>query len=472
MTSGLLYGPTYAEMRDATLLETELRTQAAGLQVSAPHHFLNLYNIRWHDAAGRIDPLVIPKEISGVDAHIVVLDGGRFPSGSMKVGPAYAMLMEKEIRDGLRPGQARIIGPSTGNFGIGTAFVSRLKGYEARIVMPEGMSRERYELIRTHGGTTDLTPGTESDVLLTLEHTRERYGPRADCAILGQFEDMANYRFHRHVTGRAIQDGLAELGLAQADAFVSAPGSAGTLAAGDALRTQWPDVVIAAVEPQECSTLFDGSGGQHVIEGIGDQMVTLIHNVFATDLVVRVPGARTLHGMELLRTSLDRLMAVTGMHEKDARRLQGRFGPSGICNLLGAIRVAKYLGFTAAHTVVTIATDSYDRYGSVSQALAAELGREPNRNDLRAWHEAILNLEKEVDVLSLHDPGQHKRLHAMKKTAWTHLGVAPAYIDRMQDATFWEEAYVQIPALDQRWQELRAVPHPGLDGPGSQYEAQ
>ncbi len=462
MISDLLHGPTYAEMHEPTDLDETFRTRVAGLQVSNPHHHLNLFNICWHDASGRIDPLIIPKEITGIDANIVVLDGGRFPSGSMKVGPAYAMLMEKEIAYQLRPGQGQIIGPSTGNFGIGTAYVSRLKGYEARIVMPEGMSQERYALIRSHGGTTDLTPGTESDVLLTLEHTRERYSSRVDCHILGQFEDMANYRFHRHVTGKAIEDGIAELGLSRVDAFVSAPGSAGTLAAGDALRTIWSDIVVAAVEPMECSTLFDGSGGQHVIEGIGDQMVTLIHNVFTTDLVVRVPGARTLQGMELLRTAPDLMMAVTGIPEEDACKLQGRLGPSGICNLMGAIRVAQQLGLGEAHTVVTVATDNYDRYASVSRSLASQLGREPNQSDLSIWHEAILNLEQEVDVCSLHDPGQHERLHQMKKSTWTRLGVDPAYIDGMREASFWEEAYAEIPALDHQWQELRVAPHPDL----------
>ncbi len=458
MTMELLHGPTFAEMRDPTLLDTAFRTQTDALQVADPHHHLNLYNIRWHDVAGRVRPLVMPPAITGVEASIVVLDGGRFPSGSMKIGPAYAMLCEKEIRQGVRPGRSRIIGPSTGNFGIGTAFVSRLKGYEALIVMPAGMSRERYELIRAHGGTTDLTPGTESDVLRTLEHTRARYGSRSDCTVLGQFEDMANYRFHRYVTGQAIQDGLTELGLSRVDAFVSAPGSAGTLAAGDALRVRWPGVVIAAVEPKECSTLYDGGEGQHVIEGIGDQMVTLIHNIFATDLVVRVPGARTLQGMELLRTDPELMQAVTGIAEADARMLQGRFGPSGICNLLGAIRVARYLGLTSDQTVVTVATDSYDRYGSVSQALATQLGQEPQRSDYCAWHEAMLNSEQEVDVRSLREPGQHERLQQMKKSTWTQLGVASEYIDGMRDPAFWDEAYAQIPSLDSQWQELRCAP--------------
>lgn len=451
-----LWGPTYAEMRNPRMQDRTLRMKAAALH--EPLNPLNLYNLRWHDARGAMQPLLIPPAVSGVEASIVVLDGGTFPSGSMKVGPAYAILMEKEIRDGIRPGQVQIIGPSTGNFGIGTAYVSRLKGYGARIVMPAGMSRERYDLIRSLGGTTDLTPGTESDVAVTLERTRARYGRRPGYAVLAQFEDMANYRFHRHVTGQAVQDAIAALDRPRVDAFVSAPGSAGTLGAGDALRRQWPDVVVAAVEPAECSTLSDGSGGQHVIEGIGDRMVTLIHNIFATDMVICVPGRQTLQGMELLRAPLDLMTAVMGLEPAEAATLQGKFGPSGICNLLGAVKLARHLGYTAAHTIVTVATDNYDRYHSVSQALAGRLGQVPGYGHLQRWHEDILALDGEQDMLSLHEPGQHERLQTMKRETWTGLGVAPAYIDGMRDPQFWEDEYAQIPDLDEAWESLRTTP--------------
>lgn len=450
-------GPTYEEMRTPAVLDPALRRQAAALQAEDPFHPHNLYNIRWHDVQGRINPLVVPSALSGVEANIVVLDGGRFPSGSMKVGPAYAILMEREIHAGLRPEAVRVIGPSTGNFGIGTAYVSRLKGYEARIVMPEGMSAERYALIRAYGGLTDLTPGTESDVVLTLRHTQRTYGGRPDCWVLGQFEDMANYRFHRHVTAEAVRRAVRELGLDRVDAFVSAPGSAGTLAAGDGLRGSFPDLKVAAVEPRECSTLFDGGGGQHVIEGIGDQMVTLIHNVFATDLVVRVAGEMTLRGMELMCAAPRVMEEVCGVTATEFAPLRHRFGPSGICNLLGAIQVARHLGLTREHTVVTIATDSHDRYGSVRENLAARLGRTPQPEDLAQWHREIMALDGEADVLALDAPGQHERLHRMKKTTWSEFGKDPAYMERMRDPEFWDEEYARIPELDRRWQEIRTA---------------
>ena len=102
---------------------------------------------------------MLPKELTGVQANIVVLVGRCFPSGSHKVGPAYSTLMEGELAGEIEPGVNTIIGPSTGNFGIGTAYVARLKGYSAVVIMPEQMSAERYQRIRQYGGELDLTPG-------------------------------------------------------------------------------------------------------------------------------------------------------------------------------------------------------------------------------------------------------------------------------------------------------------------------
>ena len=138
-------GPTYEEMLNPA------RPPAGGL-----------FNITWRGTDHAIRHVVLPKELTGVDANIVVLVGKYFPSGSHKVGPAYATLMEAELAAEIVPGENTIIGPSTGNFGIGTTYVSRLKGYEAIVIMPEGMSVERYERIREYGGKLDLTPGSES----------------------------------------------------------------------------------------------------------------------------------------------------------------------------------------------------------------------------------------------------------------------------------------------------------------------
>src|SRR4029077_7626175 len=140
-------------------------------------------------------------------------------------------------------------GPSTGNFGIGAAYVAHLKGYAAVVIMPEGMSRERYQRIQRYGGALDLTPGSESDVILVLERTRE-YRKDAKNKILAQFELLPNYRFHRYVTGRSALEAVQAYGNGRIAAFVSAPGSAGTLAAGDEIKARFPDAVICALEPK------------------------------------------------------------------------------------------------------------------------------------------------------------------------------------------------------------------------------
>ena len=258
--------------------------------------------------------------------------------------------------------------------------MSLLKGYQAIVVMPDNMSEERYDRIQKYKGTLDLTPGTESDVILTLERTHSEYVSKPDrYVMLAQFELMPNYRFHRHVTGAAVVEAVKGVGNGRVAAFASAPGSAGTLAAGDYVKSLYPDAKIVALEPRECTTLYDGGQGQHRIEGIGDKMVTLIHNVFNTDLLMLIHDEDTVRGMEVMQSGTQVLVDRLGVPADVASQLVGRFGPSCICNIVGAIKTAKYLGLGPDDNVVTIATDSYDRYPSVSQALYGAQRRQAHR---------------------------------------------------------------------------------------------
>ena len=311
MNQPIVPGPTYAEMQDPGRLPADLLALASAALDTQELAPVNLFNINWKNGGSEVERIILPRELTGVQANIIVLSGRNFPSGSMKVGPAYTTMAEAEALDGLRPGDRSIIGPSTGNFGIGAAYVSALKGYQAIVVMPDTMSQERYERIRKYGGELDLTPGTESDVILTLERTHNEYVSKPDrYFVLAQFELMPNYRFHRHVTGDAAARAAADVGNGQVAAFVSAPGSAGTLAAGDHLKSLYPDARIVALEPRQCSTLFNGGQGQHRIEGIGDKMVTLIHNVFNTDLLMLINDEETVQGMEAIQSGAEVLAAA------------------------------------------------------------------------------------------------------------------------------------------------------------------
>lgn len=455
MSRPIVPGPTYAEMRNPMLLPAALRARANAARADETDP-LNLFNINWKNTDEEVEKIVLPKELTGVPANIVVLSGRNFPSGSMKVGPAYATLAEHEALEGLRPGERIVVGPSTGNFGIGTAYISMLKGYKAVVVMPDNMSKERYERIRKYKGELDLTPGTESDVILTLERTHKEYVSKPDRYVtLAQFELLPNYRFHRHVTGKAALDAVKGVGNGRIAAFASAPGSAGTLAAGDAIKAVYPDAKIVALEPRECSTLYNGGQGQHRIEGIGDKMVTLIHNVFNTDLLMLVHDEDTVRGMEVIQSGTHILIDRLGVPGDAACQLWGKFGPSCICNIIGAIKTAKYLGLGPEDNVVTIATDSYDRYPSVSEALYERNGGKPTDDQLEMWAKSVFLGASLGEIIDLTTGGHHERLQQMKLDLWTKFGYSAEYIRRMADQEFWDAEYEKIKEIDPIIAEVR-----------------
>jgi len=424
----------YQEMLHPELLRAAVRTQA-------------LFNITWRGPDSRIRHIVLPRELTGVEANIVVLTGRYFPSGSHKVGPAYATLMEGELAGEIQLGESTMIGPSTGNFGIGVAYISHLKGYPAIVIMPEHMSEERYERIRQYGGQLDLTPGSESDVILVLERTQQyKKDPRNK--ILAQFEMLPNYRFHRYVTGRSALEAAAQYGNGRVAAFVSAPGSAGTLAAGDEIKARYPESLICALEPKECSTLYNNGRGTHRIEGIGDKMVTLIHNVLTTDYVGLIHDDDCVMGLELLERRRSLVERMLGQPRGYLDALEGVFGISGICNVLGAIRLARYLGLGPEDNVVTIATDGMDRYPSVLTNLEKRRGPLDDAS-LSASFEAIFRGGDAREILDVRPAEQKERLFGYKEQVWSAFGYTHSYLESMKSQSFWDAEFDKIGAIDQ-----------------------
>jgi len=416
---------------------------------------INLFNITWRCPDGLIRHIVLPKELTGVDANIVVLVGRHFPSGSHKVGPAYATLMEGELAGEIEPGVHTVIGPSTGNFGIGTAYVSHLKGYAAMVIMPEGMSKERYQRIQQYGGGLDLTPGSESDVILVLERTEE-YKKDSRNKVLAQFELLPNYRFHRYVTGRSAIEAAHPYGNGRVAAFVSAPGSAGTLAAGDEIKAYFPEAVVCALEPKECSTLFNNGRGTHRIEGIGDKMVTLIHNVLTTDYVATIHDDDCVVGLELLERQLPLVESLLRMPPDSLQSLEGVFGVSGVCNILGAIRMARHLKFGPEDNVVTVATDGFDRYPSVLADLQKRGGPSDPGTRSAAFEEVFRGGNRE-NVLDLRPGQQKRRLFDYKDAVWSGFGYSRSYLAQMESQDFWDAQYERIGEIDRTLEAARKL---------------
>ncbi|MFA6649351.1 MAG: pyridoxal-phosphate dependent enzyme [Candidatus Izemoplasmatales bacterium] len=446
------FGPTYEEMLHPDTIDKSVRAHALVAKEADELDPINLFNITWKNENNEVNKIVLPKALTGVDANIVVLLGKYFPSGSHKVGPAYSTLIEGCIDGNIIPGKHTILGPSTGNFGIGVSYICNLMKYDAIVIMPDNMSKERYERIRKYGAKLDLTPGTESDVILTLQRTYElkknpSYRP------LAQFELLPNYRFHRHVTGGSAIEAVKGIGNGRIACFTSAPGSAGTLAAGDAIKAYFPEAKVAALEPYECSTLMNGGRGQHRIEGIGDKMCTLIHNVLNTDFIVLIKDDDSVRGLKIIHDGVD-ILVENGVERKIALAMRDLFGVSTICNIIGAIKMAKYLHLGADENVVTIATDGFDRYDSVMDNLQHRyLELEPFV--LKRWFIDIFRKNGTEDIADYRSEAQKAKLFAQKEKDWLPFGYAKEYLDSMKKMDFWDAEYNKIHHYDDLIKKLR-----------------
>ena len=259
----------------------------------------NLFRVHWHNGADRRalvdvpEHIVLPDALTGVQARIIVALGNRFPMiGAHKVLAAYGCLIPRLLSGAFDVTRHRAVWPSTGNYCRGGVAISRLLGCRSVAVLPEGMSRERFDWLEdwvVDPGDIHRTPGTESNVKEIYDACHVLARDERNL-ILNQFSEYGNYVVHRAVTGPALERIFAahdEDGGKTAHAFVCASGSAGTLAAGDHLKRTL-GTRTCVVEALECPTLLYNGYGEHNIQGIGDKHVPLIHNVMGTDFVIGV----------------------------------------------------------------------------------------------------------------------------------------------------------------------------------------
>ncbi len=366
--------PTFGQLADPSTVDASI---TAGIDKNAPSP-ANLWRVHWYnDLAGdRVavpDHVVLPKALTGVDAPIIVAFGDRFPMiTAHKVLAAYACLAPRVVTGQFDPTRHRAIWPSTGNYARGGIAISRIMASRGVAILPAGMSRERFDWLdqwcANPAEDVIKTVGTESNVKEIYDACNELALDPGNF-VLNQFCEFGNHLGHYEVTGRAlghvfetVRAGAGrDLRLA---AFVSATGSAGTIAAGDRLKDEY-GAKIVAVEALECPTMLENGFGEHNIQGIGDKHIPLIHNVTNTDVVVAVSDHATDELDVLFNTPAGRAYLVErkGLSAELVDVLQ-HFGFSSICNTLAAIKTAKLLGLGAHDAIVTIATDGAALYPS------------------------------------------------------------------------------------------------------------
>lgn len=361
--------PTFAQMRDPQLIPEQIRRKLSGVGLWDINP-LNLFRITWKNDIqtgmfGSVNYLEIPSAITGVQARVIGLIGKYFPTGAHKVGAAFGCLVPRLVSGEFDPSRHKAVWPSTGNFCRGGAFDCALLGCTPVAILPEEMSKERFQWLREIGAEVIATPGCESNVKEIYDKCWELKKDPINI-IFNQFEEFGNPIWHYNITGPAIDEVFRGLGSSnlRAAAFISATGSAGTIAAGDYLKKKYPRLKIVASEALQCPTLFMNGFGGHRIEGIGDKHVPWVHNVRNTDAVAAVDDEDCMRVLRLFNEpDGKKYLSSLGIPQQQVDRLS-LLGISGIGNILAAMKTAKYFELTKDDVIFTIFTDSVDLYQS------------------------------------------------------------------------------------------------------------
>ena len=426
---------------------------------------LNLYRINWHNAPvekgggfGGVNFIELPSALTGVEARIIALVGKWFPTGAHKVGAAFGCLAPRLVTGQFDPTSQKAVWPSTGNYCRGGAYDSALLGCESIAILPEGMSKERFEWLSKVAGEVIKTPGTESNVKEIFDKCWELRRSGQSLMIFNQFEELGNYLWHHEVTGRAMAEVLErELGpKGRLAGLAVTTGSAGTIAAGDYLKKHFPGSKIAASEAAQCPTLLANGFGEHRIEGIGDKHVPWIHNVKNTDLVMAIDDEASVSAIRLFNEPAGKKhLASRGLEPALIDRLS-LLGISGAANMLSAIKLAKWYELGRESVVMTVLTDSVEMYRSRLAELNAERGAFTEVDAAVAHERHILGVGTDL-MEELSHPAR-KRVHSLKYYTWVEQqGKTYAEIqEQWHDDDYWTNIPKVAPKLDELIVEFNA----------------
>jgi cysteine synthase len=449
--------PTFAQMKNPDLIPAKVKNELKTIGLWDVHP-RNLFRINWHnqpvEKGGGYDGvnyLELPSSLTGTKARVIALVGKWFPTGAHKVGAAYGCLVPRLVTGQFDPTMQKAVWPSTGNYCRGGAYDSALMGCESIAILPQGMSRERFEWLKKIASEVIATPGTESNVKEIFDKCWELKKSGQDLMIFNQFEEFGNYMWHYDVTGHAMED-VVKAVLRPGDHYrgvALTTGSAGTIASGDYMKQVYPTSKIIASEALQCPTLLDNGFGSHRIEGIGDKHVPWIHNIKNTDMVVAIDDNAVVNIMRLFNEPEGRkYLAKKGVPQEVINQLD-LLGFSGIANTLSAIKFAKYYELTEKDVVLTVFTDSMQLYGSRIDEMRKELGLFTESDAAAVFAQYLQGITTD-NLLELTYESR-KRIHNLKYFTWVEQqGRSYEEIqDQWYDSSYWTDVQGQVGKVDE-----------------------
>ncbi len=450
--------PTFGQMKHPELIPDSVKARLAhtGLWDVAP---INLFRITWKNQPtasggqfGGVNYIELPSSLTGTRARVVALVGKWFPTGAHKVGAAFGCLVPRLVTGQFDPTTQKAVWPSTGNYCRGGAYDSALLACPSIAILPEGMSKERFEWLSKIAGEVIATPGSESNVKEIFDKCWELRSSGQDLMIFNQFEEFGNYLWHYDVTGHAMEEVLRAV-LGPKDSYrgvALTTGSAGTIASGDYLKQLFPNSKIIASEALQCPTLLSNGFGAHRIEGIGDKHVPWIHNIKNTDMVVAIDDNAVVKIVRLFNEPAGKeYLLKKGVPAETVDQLN-LLGFSGIANVLSAIKFAKYYELTENDVVLTVLTDSMELYGTRLTEYTDQFGDFTPFDAAEAFAGALHGVTTD-NLLEL-SYADRKRVHNLKYYTWVEQqGKTYEEIQaQWYDPDYWTNVQKQVGEIDAR----------------------
>ncbi len=448
--------PTFKQLKHPETIPAEIQDKLKEIGFWDVHP-LNLFRINWANdyksgGIGEINFLEIPKEITGVKARIIGLVGKFFPTGAHKVGATYGCLAPYLVTGRFNPDYHKAVWPSTGNYCRGGAFNSALLGVHSVAILPEEMSRERFDWLKDIGAEIYATPGCESNVKEIYDKCHELEAESDEYVIFNQFDQFGNAVWHYEITGYTIEKLFNQIkeGNQRLSGYASATGSAGTIAAGDYLRKVNPQIKVIASEALQCPTLLMNGFGGHRIEGIGDKHVPWIHNVKNTDAVVAIDDENPLRVLRLFNEVAGlEFLKEKGIAETTLEKLS-YLGISSASNMLSAIKMAKYYEMNENDVIFTVFTDSKEMYNSRLQEMNDSWGEYSEEQARLDWTSVIK--KQTIDYFKELSYYDKKAIHNLKYFTWVEQ--QGKNVDELNaqwyDENYWEERFNSA----DKWDEL------------------
>jgi cysteine synthase len=460
--------PTISELKNPDSINEDIKNKVLKLDKDAMDP-ANLFRVHWfnkRDHSKFLDVpehIVLPSEFTGVEAKIIVNLGRYFPLiTAHKVLAAYGCLLPRILNGSFDYTKHKAVWPSTGNYCRGGVAISKILGFKSVAILPEGMSKERFNwLEKWVENKNDIikTTGTESNVKEIYDACNELEKDKNN-DIINQFDEYYNYATHRAITGSSFEKSFLKVkgdSNLRARFYVSASGSSGTLAAGDYLKENL-NAQIAVVEATECPTLLYNGYGEHNIQGIGDKHVPLIHNVMNSDYVVGISDEATNNLNLLFNTDEGKnyLIKRKGFDPDFVDRLP-EFGFSSIANIIASIKLAKKMKLTKNDAIITVATDGADLYETELAKTKKQFSKiydQVTCAEIFAKNFEAITVDHTLELSQI----DKERIFNLGYYTWVEQqGTSLEEFESRRSQSFWDKHYKDMISLDEKIKEFNSL---------------